>query len=36
MNNNYIGVDLDLFRQPKIQRLEIKLGKQGVAIFLQL
>jgi hypothetical protein len=36
MNNNYIGVDLDLFRQPKIQRLELKLGKAGVALYLQI
>ena len=36
MNNNYIGVDLDLFRQPKIQRLELKHGKGAVAIYLQL
>jgi hypothetical protein len=36
MNNNYIGVDLDLFRQPKIQRLELKLGKGAVALYLQL
>jgi len=36
MNNNYIGVDLDLFRQPKIQRLELQHGKGGVAIYLQL
>jgi hypothetical protein len=36
MNNNYIGVDLDLFRQPKIQRLELKLGKAGVALYLQM
>jgi hypothetical protein len=36
MNNNYIGVDLDLFRQPKIQRLELKLGKSGVGLYLQI
>jgi len=36
MNNNYIGVDLDLFRQPKIQRLEVTHGKGAVAIYLQV
>lgn len=36
MNNNYIGVDLNLFRQPKIQRLELQHGKGGVAIYIQL
>jgi hypothetical protein len=36
MNNNYIGVDLDLFRQPEIQRLDIKLGKGAIAIYLQI
>ena len=36
MNNNYIGVDLDLFRQPKIQRLEVAHGKGAVAIYLQV
>jgi hypothetical protein len=36
MNNNYIGVDLDLFRQPNVQRLELKLGKAGVALYIQL
>ena len=36
MNNNYIGVDLDLFRQPKIQRLELKHGKGAVAVYLQV
>jgi len=36
MNNNYIGVDLDLFRQPKIQRLEVQLGKGAVALYIQL
>lgn len=36
MNNNYIGVDLDLFRQPKIQRLEVAHGKGAVALYIQL
>ena len=36
MNNNYIGVDLDLFRQPTIQRLELKHGKGSVAVYLQI
>jgi hypothetical protein len=36
MNNNYIGVDLALFRHPEIQKLEIQLGKGAVAIYLQI
>src|SRR6056297_2255633 len=36
MNNNYIGVDLAIFRHPEIQKLEIQLGKGAVAIYLQI
>lgn len=36
MNNNYIGVDLSLFRQPEIQKLDIALGKGALAIYLQI
>ena len=36
MNNNYIGLELDFFRQPKIQRLEIQLGYQALITYQKI
>jgi len=36
MNNNYIGIDLDYFRQPIIQRLEVTLGDKALNTYLKI
>jgi hypothetical protein len=36
MNNNYIGVDLNFFRQPQIQKIEDELGKEATLLTIQL
>ena len=36
MNNDYIGINLNFFRQPEIQKLEIELGAESLNVFLKL
>jgi hypothetical protein len=36
MNNNYIGVDLDIFRRTEIKKLRKSLGNEGVLVFIEL
>ena len=36
MKNNYLNVDLDLFRQPKVQRLESELGDKASIFYIEL
>jgi len=33
---NHLNIDLDLFRQPKVQKLESELGSKAVVFYLKL
>jgi len=33
---NHLNIDLDLFQQPKVQKLESELGKEAVGFYIEL